>query len=91
MLYSVHAGKGDDNRFVVEEMTKRCRIISHTHDGSHFGVNRTEDVVSEKHYCPGLTKDIRLHVSIIIIIVVYICIIVHAVRMLHMKLGMVFF
>ena len=44
---SAHAGKGDDNCLVMEEMTKRCRIISHTHDSSHLGVNRTVDVERE--------------------------------------------
>ena len=60
---SAHAGKGDENRLVVEDVTKRCRIISLTHDASHFGVNRTVDVLSNKYYWPGLTKDVRLYVS----------------------------
>ena len=44
-----HTGKGDENRLVVEDVTKHCRIISLTHDASHFGVNRTVDVLSNKY------------------------------------------
>ena len=53
-------GRADENRLVVEDATKRHRIISATHDASHLiGVNRTLDIVSKKYYWPGLSKDVR--------------------------------
>ena len=50
-------------RLVVQDLTKRKRIITSTHDGSHFGLNRTNSMVSSKYYWPGLFSDVRQYVS----------------------------
>ena len=73
---------GKVERFVVEDKEKRARIISSIHDSSHFGINRTIDMVSAKYYWPGLSLDVRQYVSLIILIV---CIVVNVLfyRSLH--------
>ncbi len=50
-------------RLVVEDVEKQRRIVSSTHDLSHFGVHRTNDTVSRKYYWPGLFKDVKRYVS----------------------------
>ncbi len=40
----------------------RMRILKEVHDGSHFGINRTRDMISEKYYWPGMSKDIQSYV-----------------------------
>ena len=57
---------GDVERFVVEDVEQRHRIISSIHNSSHFGVNRTTDMVSDKYYWPSLTLQVRSYVSYII-------------------------
>ena len=52
------------SRLVVEDVEKQRRIISSTHDLSHFGVHRTNDVVSRKYYWPGLFNDVKSYVSL---------------------------
>ena len=56
-------------KLVIEDAAKRRRIISSIHDSSHMGVNRSIDMVSQKYYWPGLTKDVRSYVSIAIILI----------------------
>ena len=36
-------------RLVIEDVEKRRRIIRSTHDGSHLGLNRTNDMVASKY------------------------------------------
>ena len=36
-------------RLVVEDLEKRKRIISSSHDGSHMGLNRTNDIIAGKY------------------------------------------
>ena len=50
-------------RLVVEHLDKRKRIIAGSHDGSHLGLNRTNDMVSSKYYWPGHFTDVRQYVS----------------------------
>ena len=50
-------------KFVIESAAQRSRIISST---SHMGVNRSINMVAQKKYWPGLTKDARAYVSTII-------------------------
>ncbi len=38
------------------------RILQEVHDGSHFGINRTRDMISEKYYWPGMSKYIQSYV-----------------------------
>ena len=47
------------SRLVVQDLTKRKRIITSTHDGS----NRTNSMVSSKYHWPGLFSDVRQYVS----------------------------
>ena len=59
-------------RLVIEDVEKRRRIIRSTHDGSHLGLNRTNDMVASKYYWPGLFTDVKtcklgIHNTIIII------------------------
>ena len=48
---------------MVEEHTKRKRIVAAIHDSSHLGINRTLDLVASKYYWPGLSKDVIEYVS----------------------------
>lgn len=50
-------------RLVVEDSEQRKRIVASTHDGSHFGLNRTNDMVASKYYWPGLFTDVKTYVS----------------------------
>ena len=50
-------------RLVIENPDQRKRIVSSIHDTSHMGLNRTTDMVSGKHYWPGLTSDVKAYVS----------------------------
>ena len=50
-------------RLVIEDVEKRKRIISSTHDASHLGLNRTNDMVAGKYYWPGLFTDVKTYVS----------------------------
>ena len=50
-------------RLVIEVLEKRRRIVSSTHDGSHLGLNRTNDMVASKYYWPGLFTDVKAYVS----------------------------
>ena len=50
-------------RLVVEDPEKRKRLVSSVHDSSHFGVNRTLDMICSKYYWPGLTSDVKCYVS----------------------------
>ena len=50
-------------RLVVEDLEKRKRIISSSHDGSHMGLNRTNDIIAGKYYWPGLFTDVKAYVS----------------------------
>ena len=51
-------------KLVIEDRAQRQRIISSIHDSSHMGVNRSIDMVSQKYYWPGITKDVRSYVSV---------------------------
>ena len=50
-------------RLDVEDLEKRKRIVANSHDGNHFGVHRTNDVVSSKYYWLGLFTDVRQYAS----------------------------
>ena len=50
-------------RLVIEDVDKRKRIISSTHDASHLGLNKTNDMVAGKYYWPGLFADVKTYVS----------------------------
>ena len=50
-------------RLVIEDAGRRKRIVASLHDGSHLGVNRTLDLVTEKYYWPGLTAAVKDYVS----------------------------
>ncbi len=50
-------------RLVVESVEQRKRIVASTHDGSHLGLNRTNDMVASKYYWPGLFTDVKEYVS----------------------------
>ena len=52
-----------NERLVIEDLSKRQRVISSIHDSGHLGVNRTLDMVSAKYYWPGLTCDVKQYVS----------------------------
>ena len=54
-----HVGKASSAtpRLVVEEPEQRKRIISINHDKKHLGVNRTNEMVAQKYYWPGVYKD----------------------------------
>ena len=49
---------------MIEDASRRTRILESVHDSSHFGVNRTLDLVASKYYWPGLTKDVKQYVSV---------------------------
>ena len=49
---------------MIEDASRRARILESVHDSSHFGVNRTLDLVASKYYWPGLTKDVKQYVSV---------------------------
>ncbi len=55
---------GAEKRLVIEDATKKKRILESVHNSSHFGVNRTLDSVSMRYYWPGLTKDVKNYVSV---------------------------
>lgn len=55
--------KSVNPRLVVEDFEKRRRIIATSHDLGHFGVHRTNDIISKKYYWPGLFNDVRNYVS----------------------------
>ena len=46
-------------RLVVEDMEQRRRIVSITHEDSHFGVNRTYATIASKYYWPGLFLNVK--------------------------------
>ena len=48
---------------MVEDVNKRNRVMENIHNSSHFGINRTLDLVSSKYYWPGLTNDVKQYVS----------------------------
>ena len=48
---------------MVEDVNKRTRVMESIHNSSHFGINRTLDLVSSKYYWPGLTNDVKQYVS----------------------------
>ena len=50
-------------RLVVEDSEQRKRIVASTHDGSHLGLNRTNDMIASKYYWPGLFTDVKTYVS----------------------------
>jgi len=50
-------------RLVVQQVDKRKRIIASIHNASHLGLNRTNDMVAQKYYWPGLFMDVRAYVS----------------------------
>ena len=50
-------------RLVVEDSEQRKRIAANTHDGSHFDLNRTNDMIASKYYWPGLFTDMKTYVS----------------------------
>ena len=50
-------------RLVVEDLEKHKRIISSSRDGSHMGLNRTNDIIAGKYYWPGLSTDVKAYVS----------------------------
>ena len=52
-----------EGRMVVEDASKRQRILESVHDASHLGINRTLHLVSSKYYWPVLTKDVKDYVS----------------------------
>ena len=52
-----------EKRLVIEQVQKRKRVIESIHSSSHFGVNRTLDLVSSRYYWPGLTNDVKQYVS----------------------------
>ena len=47
---------------MVEDVNKRTRVMESIHNSSHFGINRTLDLVSSKYYRPGLTNDVKQYV-----------------------------
>ena len=51
------------SRLVVGGKTKED-YFKHSCDLSHFGVHRTNDVVSRKYYWPGLFNDVKSDVSL---------------------------
>lgn len=53
-----------EERLVVEDVSKRKRIMESIHNSSHLGINRTLDLVSSKYYWPGLAKDVKQYVSL---------------------------
>ena len=55
-------------KLIIESAAQRSRIISSIHDTTHMGVNRSIDMVAQKYYWPGLTKDVRTYVSTIIML-----------------------
>ena len=57
----LYLGKGSP-RLVIESSSQRKRIISSVHDSSHFGINRTIDMITAKYYWPGVTSDIKEYV-----------------------------
>ena len=48
---------------MVEDVNKRNRVMKSIHNSSHFGINRTLDLVSSKYYWPGLTNDVKQYLS----------------------------
>ena len=52
------------SRLVVEDSDRRRRILARAHNDHHFGLHRTNDLVSKKYYWPGLYKDVNAFVSI---------------------------
>ena len=60
----IHAERASQQkRLVIEDPQRRRRIITNIHDSSHLGTNRMQDMVAEKYYWPGLTKDVKDYVS----------------------------
>ena len=51
-------------KLVIEDPAQRRRIVSSIHDSSHMGVNRSLDIVSQKYYWPGHTKDVHSYVRL---------------------------
>ena len=52
---------------VIEDASKRQRILESVHNTSHLGINRTLDMVSSQYYWPGLTNYVKAYVSFIIV------------------------
>ena len=52
---------------VIEDASKRQRILESVHNTSHLGINHTLDMVSSQYYWPGATNDVRAYVSFIIV------------------------
>ena len=48
---------------MIEDASRRARILESVHHSNHFRVNRTLDLVASKYYWPGLTKDVKQCVS----------------------------
>lgn len=59
----INIGKENRGRLVIEAVEERERIIKSIHDGNHFGVNRTRDMITSKYYWPGMSKEIQSYVS----------------------------
>ncbi len=57
-------GGSSEERLAIEDKSKKERVIKCIHDTSHFGINRTLNLVSSKYYWPGLTNDVKQYVSV---------------------------
>ena len=58
-------GENKVAKSVVQQEEQRKRIIASIHKlcNCHLGLNRTNDMVANKYYWPGLFMDIRAHVN----------------------------
>ena len=64
-IFNTVAATKSNERLVVEDHQQRTRIISSIHDTCHLGLNRTNDMVAQKYYWPGMSNHIHSYVSII--------------------------
>jgi hypothetical protein len=46
-----------EDRLVINDDSRRQRVIESVHNTSHPGINRTLHMVASKYYWPGLTND----------------------------------
>ncbi len=63
IIIKLYTDIGAEGRVVIENTSQRKRILESVHNSSHFGINRTLDLVSHNYYWPGLTKDVKYFVS----------------------------